>query len=165
MLSELFITVLIFVLMFVHILIIQVITVVLNCWSCCIIQTPWWHSVLCYSILVQIREFQRYILAVGINIRCSNKCWRIQSETLNVSLESLLSLIFSAANFPKKPKIWLKFLVCSLQLILTARQAHLVNNINLDWFYHVTDFCKDLLAFENYKWCSWSGWQCVHAYI
>lgn len=82
MLSQLFITVLIFVLMYVYILIIWVIIVVLNCWSCCTTQTLWWYSVLHYNVLVQIRDFQKNILAVGIAIRCGNKCWRTQGETV-----------------------------------------------------------------------------------
>lgn len=78
MLSKLFFSVLIFVLMYVYILIIQVVIMVLNCWACCIIQNQWWYSVLSYSVLLLIRECKRNILAVGITIRC----WRIQGETV-----------------------------------------------------------------------------------
>lgn len=132
---------------------------------CCIIQTLWWYSVLRYSVLVQVREFQRYIWQQESPSDAATNAEKSKVKQLNVSLESISSLIFSGVNFPEKSKMWLRFLVCSLQLILTARQAHLVNNINLDWFYHITVIFARIYQLLKTLWCSWSGWQCVRASI
>lgn len=102
MLSELFITVLMFVLMYVCILIIQVIAVILNCCTCGIIWTLWWYSVLHYSVLLQIWEFQRNIWTVGITIRCSNKCWRIQGETVKCISRKSFRVLFLVLSISQR---------------------------------------------------------------